>query len=342
MTGLCLHAREKNKPAAANRKENETMNGSKPLPQLEAYAHADSKYNLLPIPTPIPKGVALAFVTRELPHVHGVDGTVQLSRLAVFYDLRETAGGFLALLKLGEPEPHDFLRSAAALSAVGWLGDADQFAKAAAYFSALAKRADLELHQGALLDTAYALGPRLGSEPLRQAVGAVIADLEATHRQQTQQGAGVRQLDILENRVARLQEFSKFELAALDKANALCKTIDDLPPRTQIARLAELYLGDAPESTSRLGDWAAIRLLRIDSRPEIAAEFMALSKRYEKANPERQKELDASRARTLRAAGFFGAHLADPQRHWLAEREDAGADPLALRPDWKYPAPHVH
>jgi hypothetical protein len=342
VTGICLNADEKSRPTAGNRKEKKSMNGTNEISQLEAYVHGESKYHVLPVPAPIAKPTALAFVIRELPRAHSPDPATQLSRLAVFYDLRETDDGFLALLKLGEPEPHDTLRSTAALIAVAWLGDAEQFAKAAAYFSGLARRANLELYRSALLDVAYALGPKLDSAPLRQAIVAAITDLQATQNRLKQQGAGLRQLDSLENRVGRLQEFSRFEITALDKANSLRKTIEALPAPGQIARLAELYLGDVRESTPRISDWAAMKLLRISSRPEIAAEFVTFSERYEKTNPERQNELDALRARALRAADFFGADLLGSQRHWLAAREDPGTDLLALRPNWKYPPPLSH
>jgi len=42
------------------------------------------------------------------------------------------------------------------------------------------------------------------------------------------------------------------------------------------------------------------------------------------------------RARSLRAADYFGLPLAQADREWLDQQADDGSDIIALRPNWKY------
>ncbi len=310
--------------------------------RLPAYLHGEAKYHVLPVPTPLDRATALAFVVKELPQVHSSEEALKLSRLTVFYDLRETADSFNALGKFTEREPHEVARTAAAIIAVAWVGDAEQFAKAQANFAALLGRAEIEPHRHTLHDANYALGPREGTDRLKQALASAVARLRASHAELAKKGRSP-ELDMLENRVARLNEFVGLEVANLDRANKLRAVLEGLPDDdARVPRLIELYLDDAPDSTPQLADWAGLRLLRVPTREQIAPGFLTQTRRYEKRDPARQPELDAVRARALRAAEFFGARLADADQQWLARQKDAGTDLLALRPNWQYPAPHAH
>lgn len=310
------------------------MNGQNDTSRLEGYLHADTKYNVVPVPTPVARATALDFVTRELARPKQGGELAALARLAIFYDLHETAEGFLALTKPGLPEEGDVPRMAAALTAVAWLGDDAAFAEAAARFSKLALRADLDLHRATLLDAADAFGPRLGSAPLRAAVSAAIARIQAEQNALKPEEANPRRLDVFENRRARLEEFDRFELGHLDRANTLREAISALPEAERLKRLAALYLRDAPDATERLAGWAALKLIRLPEPARSAAEFVRLAAIDDKN--------EVRRARALRAAEFFGQRLPVPQEVWLASHADGGTDPLALRPHWKYPSPHSH
>lgn len=328
-------------PGPGPQTETTKMNGLND-PRLPAYLHGEAKYHVLPVPTPLDRAAAAAFVATQLPLARSSEDVSKLARLAMFYDLKETADAFLSVAKLAGREPADPVRASAAVSAVAWIGDPDQFAQAQTQFAELVRQSDFETHRLALLDVNYALGPRVGSEPLKQAHSAAVARLRS-------QLAGLRQkgqpaeVTLLENRVARLEEFAGLEIANLDKANKIRSAIEALPGEAaRLPRLVELYLDDTPDSTPQLADWAGLKLLRLTEREIIGPEFLAQAGRYNRRNPERQAELDAVRARALRAAEFFGVTLPKPEQEWLAGQKDAGTDLLALRSRWVYPAPHTH
>ena len=75
------------------------------------------------------------------------------------------------------------------------------------------------------------------------------------------------------------------------------------------------------------------------NRELIAGEFHkdALSRRGKLEDERKQARRDLYRARSLRAAYYFG-HAGEPEdRVWLGSQPDPGTDVLALRPDWEYP-----
>ena len=148
---------------------------------------------------------------------------------------------------------------------------------------------------------------------------------------------------MVENRIDRLNEFAGLEVVNLEKANLIRAGIESLASEeARLLRLVEMYLDDTPDSTPRLAEWSGLKLLRVPVREKIAPQFLAQAEKYGRRDPERQVELDAVRARALRAAEFFGAVLNKPAQQWLAGQSDAGTDLLALRPHWVYPAPHAH
>jgi hypothetical protein len=299
--------------------------------RLHAYLHGEAKYHVLPVPTPLDRLPALTFVAEQLPTTRSAEEMGKLGRIASFYDLRETADAFLSAAKAAK---EDIPRAAAAIGAVAWEGNAEEFAEAQKEFSALLRRADVEQDRNILFETSFALGPRVGSEPLKQAIAGAVNDLRARLRTKSD--------PMLENRVARLEEFTGLELAELDQANKLRTTLEALPEDARRPRLVELYLDDSPDSTPRLAAWAGLKLLRSPVRQTVAPEFLAQAAKYNRRDADRQAELDIVRARALRAAEYFGARLPDADRTWLASQKDMGTDLLALRPNWEYPAPHAH
>ncbi len=316
------------------------MNSENEISRLKAFMEGEEKYNIVPVPTPLERAAALDFATGELEipeHSSSAEAVKKLSRLAVFYDLVETAGEFVSILAQPEAEPSDFARSAAAVEAVAWLGSEEQIAKAQAHFISMVRRADIEASEEPLLDAADALGLRVNAETFREAVGAVVSSLKQEQSVRRKAGAPEEELDRLEDRISRLEEFAEVACREIDEANAVRKATAALEEQARIVRLAELYLDDSEESTARLAKWAALTLLREKERFRVAAAFTALAGQYEKSDPAIQDEIDAVRARALRAAEFFGEDPAPAQREWLAKKTDEGTDLLVLRKSWKYP-----
>jgi len=317
------------------------MNGNDTA-RLEGYLHGESKYNILPVPAPINRIVASAFVMRELPKALDMDPAGKLARLAIFHDLRDTAAGFLRLLLLGETTPREVGRTIAAIAALAWIGDAPQLAAARQRYAELLRREDMETVREMLLDGAYALGPAEGSAGLRQAIARAVSGLQLKIRD-LRAANQVDAAENLESRAARLEEFSVRELKALDRANALRQEIlNETNAAVQINHLTALYLEEHPQGSRRLSEWAAFRLVRTSDRAKIWTAFFEASERNARKDAARQKELDLVHARALRAAAFFEAPITPEVRIWLGASRDDGTDLLALRPDWEYPPPHSH
>ncbi len=317
------------------------MNGNDNA-RLEGYFHGESKYNVLPVPAPLDRALASAFVLRELPSALDPDAARKLSRLAIFHDLRDTADGFLRLLRLGEPTARDVGRSVAAITALVWIGDQAQTAAARQRYAELLRRDDVEEQRETLLDAAYALGPGEGSAALQQAISASVAGLRF-RISELRPPKPVPIVENLESRIDRLGEFSAREIKALDRANGIRQEIlADTNSASQISALVVLYLEIHPQATRRLAEWAAYRLLRVSDRSKAGVVLLEEAQRHDRKDEARQKELDLVHARALRAAAFLEASLTPETRIWLGTSRDNGTDLLALRPDWPYPPPHSH
>jgi hypothetical protein len=317
------------------------MNGND-TERLEGYLHGESKYNILPVPAPVNRALATAFVLRHLASALDPDTAGKLARLAIFHDLRDTAEGFLRLLRLGEPTPRDVERTVAAIAALAWLGDAAQVAAARQRYAELLRRDDIEQIRETLLNAAYALGPAEGSAGLQRAVAGAVTALR-TRIAELRAPKPPEVVDNLETRIDRLEEFSVREIKTLDRANGVRQAILTEPDVTmQITHLFSLYLEENPQGTRRLSEWAAFRLVRTPDRGKVGAALLIAAERNHRVDPARQKELDLVRGRALRGAAFFEAPLKPELRIWLGTAPDDGTDLLALRPDWEYPPPHSH
>jgi hypothetical protein len=191
-----------------------------------------------------------------------------------------------------------------------------------------------------VLRAAYSLGPQESTENLKSAVRSAISSLQT--RLQELKKAPTKtpaEIDVLESRQDRLEEFLNLEIPRLEQANAVRVSIDAMPEDKRIALLCGLYLGNSARATPPQVEWAAYKLVRLNAKlhPSIAKEFLAQAALNHQTDPDRQTHFDLVRARSLRAAEYFGAILEAPMKLWLVKQKDHGTDLLALRPDWEYP-----
>ena len=294
--------------------------------RLQRYYDTSSKYFLAPVPAPLDRAVAIAFVNGNVSRTTSPEKMRKLMRLAVFYDLRETALTFIGALTGAEQDPADFLRSGLALIALAWIGDQSQQSRAQEYYRVLQSRANVDLHRDIMLEVVEAFGPREGTGAHRQWIQAAIRSLEERRRQE-QANRNVQGANLAEEKIKALSEYLNIQLARVDRAFALRQMIESLAPAGQIAQLVPLSLATTPESTPQLVFWASMRLIRLaqTAREQIAAAFSAHAAELVRPGQE------LFRARALRAAEFFGHPVAAPDSAWLGGHPDTGADPLVLR-----------
>ena len=296
--------------------------------RLERFYDTETKYHAAPVPTPLDRSRAAAFVNSKVNRQESAEKLRKLVRLAVFYDLRECAGAFKGLLAGGETKPEEISRSALALIALAWIGDQAQQASAQGYYHGLQDRADIDTQRNLMLEVVEAFGPREGTAYHRQWVQSAIASLAQRGRQAEadHNTAGVR---LAREKINALTEYLNIQLPRVDRAFSIRQRIDAVDPATQVKPLVALALESTSESTPSLAFWASMRLLRLG--PNVAGPIAAEFARQAAALARPGEEL--FRARALRAAEFFGQALAEPDSEWLAGQPDTLVDPLVLRPD---------
>lgn len=305
--------------------------------RLEQYMAASTKYRPVPVPTGFEKPAVVEFVNEHVTSDQSVRRMRKLARLAELYNARESAGAFLDILKMTERGDVDYARSAIAIRAAGWLGDDKQWAAAQTYYRGMLRRVRNEGLRDVLAEAAFFLGPKEGvgelrkwTEQRRDALKADAAKAPASQR------------DPLELGYDDLDEFVRLQVPKLEQAMQARERVAAVKdPASRAARLVALYLREPEEATPLLAYWAAIALVRMaDQEPDtsdpIIAECLKAAQRYAKSDPARQQEFDLGRAAALRAAVFFGHELGKEDREWLDAQGDAGADVLALRPNWDY------
>ena len=296
--------------------------------RLQRYFDTAAKYHAAPVPTPLDRGRAVAFVGAETKRAAPPEKLRKLMRLAVFYDLRETAGSFAGLLGGGESQPEDIARSALALVALAWVGDSGQQARAQEYYRGLQDRADIDRQRDLMLEVVEAFGPREGTGYHRQWVQTAIGGL-------TERGKGaqaehnVAAAKLAQEKISSLTEYLKFQLTRVDRTFSLRQRIEAADAPTQVKPLVVLVLANTPEATPALSYWAAMRLLRLGPivGGHVAAEFSGQAAGLTRADQR------LYRARALRAAQFFGAALSEADHEFLASQPDTLTDPLVLRPE---------
>jgi hypothetical protein len=297
------------------------------LERLQRYYDTSTKYYPAPVPAPLDRSTAIAFVNSKANPATPPEKMRKLTRLAIFYELRETAAAFIGVLTGAESQPDAIVRSALALIALAWIGDQGQQARAQEYYRGLQSRASVDLHRDIMLEVVEAFGPREGTGSHRQWIQAAIRTLEAQLKQD-QANRNVAGANLAEEKINALTEYLNFQLARVDRSFSLRQMIESLAPSAQIAQLVPLALGTSPEATPQLGFWASMRLIRMAQafRDQIGATFLSQAPLL--AAPAQE----LFRARALRAAEFFGRPPAAPDVQWLAGHPDTRVDPLVLRP----------
>ena len=296
--------------------------------RLQRFYDTETKYHPAPVPTPLDRSRAIGFVSSKTNRGESPEKLRKLMRLAVFYDLRESAGAFSGMLTGGENQPEDVYRSALALIALAWIGDQGQQAKAQGYYHGLQDRADIDRQRDLMLEVVEGFGPREGTGYHRQWVQTSIAGL-AERGRQAKAGHNVAGAKLAQEKTNALTEYLNLQLPRVDRAFSLRQRIEAVDPPTQVKPLITLSLANTPEATPALSYWASMRLLRLgpNAAGPIAAEFSSQATALARPGQE------LFRARALRATEFFGQALSEPDYDWLAGQPDTLTDPLVLRPD---------
>ena len=296
--------------------------------RLQRFYDTETKYHPAPVPTPLDRSRAIGFVSSKTNRGESPEKLRKLMRLAVFYDLRESAGAFSGMLTGGENQPEDVYRSALALIALAWIGDQGQQAQAQGYYHGLQDRADIDRQRDLMLEVVEGFGPREGTGYHRQWVQTSIAGL-AERGRQAKAGHNVAGAKLAQEKTNALTEYLNLQLPRVDRAFSLRQRIEAVDPPTQVKPLITLSLANTPEATTALSYWASMRLLRLgpNAAGPIAAEFSSQATALARPGQE------LFRARALRATEFFGQALSEPDYDWLAGQPDTLTDPLVLRPD---------
>lgn len=290
--------------------------------RLQRYYDIQAKYHPDPVPAPLDRATAIAFVNARASRDTPLDKMRKLVRLAVFYNLQETAAAFNSALTGGERQPADVTRSALALVALAWIAPQSRYQE---YYHSLQDRANIDLHREIMLEVVEAFGPREGTGYHRQWIQGAIRSLES-HLKQEQADQNIPAAKLSQEKINALTEYLNLQLARVDRTFAIRQRTEAAAPSTQIAPLVALSLATIPEATPQLSYWASMQLLRLasTSRDRIAAEFLSQATA--------RLGQDLVRARALRAAEFLGQVLPESDRQWLAGQPDTGTDPLVLRP----------
>ena len=322
-------------------------NQNKTLDILQNYMSVEVKYDPAPVPPRVDRDTTIDFIRKALADdkhepAELLENTWQLVLLAVFHDLGEAAGDFMKPLNRMEQQPHEYKRSAMLLFAVAWIGSQSEADEAWKYFEMHLTRADPYRTRPDMLRTCDAFGPTHDTRKLREWVQKELDRAKQTILKHESQG-DTELAAHEQNRANELDEFLRFKVTEVDEANTIKERLLKAQPEAQTRTLVSLYLEDSTEFRMPLAFWSAMTLLRNARasgkvRDQIAGEFADRAALYDKQDPNKQTELDAMRAKCLRAADFFGHSLPQEEIDWLAEQPDEGVEELALRPKWQYGA----
>ena len=149
--------------------------------RLAGYLAANAKYNVVPPPAIENRAEAVRFVREHLTSTQSLGNLRKLSRLAVFYQLSETSGGFENLLTEKEADATGVPKAAVLLVTLAWIGNETQVANAAQeYLRQLENRADIESQRQLILEVCQALGSPAAIAQHRQ---WVTTHMQAAQRQ---------------------------------------------------------------------------------------------------------------------------------------------------------------
>jgi|GEM_PF-2745884 len=301
---------------------------------LKQYLMTSTKYHPVPVPARVDRSEAVTFVQERAKAPISKQMLGKLSRLAIFHELTETTEQFVDFLNKRETEPDDYARTATAVTTIAWLGDDKQVANAQRYFQNTLLRSDAQESRDVMLGACDALGAREGTKNVRAWLQKEVARLD--EKQQANPTPETRET------LARTREFLKFQVPQVDNANEQREKFrQQKSEQLQVQQLVSCYLREAKVDAPSLEYWAAIMLVHLGRRGRgfavlSAEEFGKVAQRSRRKDRKLQPEIDFKRARSLRAADFFGGTLEDEDQEWLAEQEDHGVDIIALRPNWQY------
>jgi hypothetical protein len=304
-----------------------------PAQTLDAFLAVDEKYHVAPLPTHLDRRLVSARVAQELAGTLDLPRLRRVSRLAGFYDARESAGAFLRRAEPVAgvaPEPR---AGALAVQTVGWIGDAEQKARASAALDALlATASPARGTREAVLAAFRAWGPGLDPARLERWLVAGSADLGAASVRARADGDATR-ADFLEDERDELASFARAEVGDTVAANRLRAEVGALAPGERIPRLARLYLVDSPGSSPEQSTWAAISLVRLRDADRalaapIAAAFLELSRDF--VRPGANAPARGAQAGSEPAPGGPGAAS---RRSAVPPGDELDADERAARED---------
>lgn len=312
--------------------------------RLRRYFGGESKYDILPVPTPVDRATAIQFVLERLSGSLGVRGITKLRRVSDLHDLEETAPGYMTILNKLETSGDDVARSAQAIVAITWSGTDAHKADAHRYFHSLLRRSKPDRDQKAVFLIFDAMGPKENLDRFKKWCDDFLEVLE-TEKKECEARSNTSAVESLKIRISNIEKYRDNSLEDLEAGLTMKKEILDLKSAdTQNTKLVDLYVNDEYDTDAGLAYWAAMTMVRLARHdPNRGARFAeGCQKRateYSADGGKLKATYDVRRARALRAAQFFGGHLNEADAAWLATQTDYGTDELALRPDWKYPNP---
>lgn len=340
--------------------------------RLSSFLEESALVRVLPVPTPLSKEGAARFLARNIPSARSAREMRTLARLAAFYGVTEVADLFVR--RFGGLGHSDSLeRWAAAICGASWVGGPQARSRIQGSVTELLSHADVLADRDVvyrMLESAWPdpADPRAAAVCMGRWLETGIARydprIEDARRYETQERARM-----LGTRKRTIAEFQVVRVRMLERLWAQQERVLALPTdEARIAALVTLAIDATPEGSDALRHWSSVMLLRLGGttepislvscksgtvqppetpeskarqkrREHIAAEFHkdAAARRDCIADENKRHDQDLYRARSLRAAYYFG-HPGEPRdRVWLGLQRDPGTDILALRPDWDYP-----
>lgn len=350
--------------------------GSEPSERpLELFFKGESKFYILPVPTPLSKKAATLFLATNIPQAESAARMRKLVRLAAFYNVSQAGDLFVKSFGgLGRPDAVG--RWAAAIAGAAWVGTPEARARVRESLPDLLARADVFEDRDVIYDMFDAIGPepadsKSAATGLARWLDAGIARYDMKI-EEARKETGDEAAQMVQAQKGMVAEYRSANVPRLERVGAQRTKVLALPTdEAKIKAMVPLAIDQTPEGTRELCYWSSIMLLRLGgttdpvpanlpgttpvtqtdeskarpaNREHIAAEFHkdAAARRAKIQDERKQIAQDLYRARSLRAAYYFG-HPGEPaDRVWLGLQADSGTDVLALRPDWEYPRTGGH
>ena len=327
---------------------------------IRGFLIADSKYNIVPLPTGLDPENVLNFVRAELITSGSTQKLQKLSELTIFYNPKNLTADFLTFLMENEKNKGNCDLSLICIITLTWIAEDQDLLQAQNYFQKLLQRSIFPDNRHMILQTCNALNSQQALAQVKTWLNMQTNQIDRKIEELKGQST-TTDIRRLEEKKKALESFLKNDVGKLEayiNERIAIETINDSSER--LKKITLFYLHDFSEQWY----WAAMKLVRQAGQTEeakqaVALEFLKLSqayaiddKRYKQLEAQYNEDDDAQyddtelvelhsailkRTRCLRAAEFFGATLDTGISTWLSKQEDMGTDPLGLRPNWKYP-----